>query len=192
MSEKRTSKTVPLGSGNVYVAEFDGALPSISELITSVCVTENKYGSTTGGATLTYTATKHEEKDDFGVLSRCVTTDETAKMGWGVFSWAPEMLGKLVATAESKTEDGYYVTRIGGLENDDGKSYIVVFEHVDKKYGNLYAIIVGTNTADLSIAFKKDDTSKLQPEFTAEPQDERGTLILIAEKAPEETQTKTE
>lgn len=180
---ERTKKSIALGSGFTYLTEFTGELPSVSELV-AACTEENKLGETKGGATLTYTATTHEEKDDFGLVMRVITTEEEAKLKTGLFTWAIGTLPKLVSTGRMSTDGEYNVLRIGGLDNDDGKRYVVIFRHVDKLYGDLYVIIVGTNTAGLSIAFARDSASKLEPEFTAIPQDDAGTLILIAEKKP--------
>ena len=65
---------------------------------------------------------------------------------------------------------------------EDGKQYLVVFKHTDPKYQPLYVAIVGTNSAGLQIAFARDNTSKLEPEFTALPSDDAGTLIYIVEE----------
>lgn len=78
------------------------------------------------------------------------------------------------------TEILQYAERLGGLNNDNGKQYMIVFEHVDKQLGNLYIIIVGSNSNGLSMAFAKDNTTKLEPEFSAVPQDTDGTLCMIA------------
>lgn len=188
MSAKRDMKTVPLGSGNNYVAEFT-TLPATPADIVALCKDENFAGHTTGGATFTYNATTHTEKDDLGFVQRTIITEEEAKLKLGIFIWDPSFLTKLVATGRSSvTEDQKYrVTKLGGIDNDNGKKYVVIFEHVDKVYGNLYVVLVGTNTAGLTLQFAKDSTSKLEPEFTAEPHDDKGTLIQIIEKLPETT-----
>ncbi len=179
--EKRTKKTVPLGSGLFYISEYDGN-DLTAEKIVSACTEENQYGETKGGATLNYNATEHKEQDDHGKLMRIVITEEEAKMKGGIFSWMPEMLLKLVRTGRVSEEGNYRLVKIGGLNNDDGKQYLVVFKHIDPKYPPLYVAIVGTNSAGLQIAFARDNTSKLEPEFTALPGDDKGTLIFIVEE----------
>lgn len=188
MSTKRDMKTVPLGSGKNYVAELT-ELPTTPEGIIALCKTENFAGHTTGGATLTYNATTHTEKDDLGFVQRTIITEEEAKLKLGIFTWDPTFLAKLIATGRSEisTDSKYRTTKLGGIDNDNGKKYIVIFEHVDKVYGDLYIVLVGTNTAGLTLQFAKDSTSKLEPEFTAEPHDDEGTLIQIIEKLPETT-----
>lgn len=179
--ENRTNKTVPLGSGRFYIVEHDGSALT-AEKIVAACLTDNQFGETKGGATLTYSATEHKEQDDHGVLTRVIVTEEEAKLKGGIFSWMPEMLTKLVRTGHVSDEEKYRVIKIGGLNNDDGKQYIVVFKHIDPKYPPLYVAIVGTNSAGLQISFARDNTSKLEPEFTALPGDEEGTLIFIVEE----------
>lgn len=180
----RNKKTVPLGSGRCYVAELtEGMTLQAAELV-ALCTDENLLGETKNGATLTYTANVHKEQDDHGVLIRVITTDEEAKLKLGVFSWCLDTLTLLAATARKVKEGEYDVLKIGGLNHDDGKSYVVVFKHLDPKEGDLYIAIVGSNTAGLSLAFARDNTTKLEPEFTALPSDDEGTLIKMFEALP--------
>ena len=108
-----------------------------------------------------------------------------AELKLGIFSWAPDALQKLVSTYRGQTVGNYKVHDIGGLENDDGVSHLVVFRQIDKKYGDLYVVIIGKNTAGLTLAFAKDGSTKLEPEFTAEPLNSTGALIRIIETLPE-------
>lgn len=186
--ENRSRKTVPLGSGRFYLSEFGGEMPG-AEALAALCTDDNLIGETTGGATLTYSFSEHKEKDDHGKLMRVVIVDEEAKLKGGIFSWFRETLKKLVRTGRLSTEGKYNVLKIGGLDNDDGKQYIVVFKHIDKKYPPLYVAIVGTNSAGLSIAFARDNTSKLEPEFSAVPCDDEGSLIYIIEETVETAET---
>ena len=186
--DNRSKKTVPLGSGRFYIAEqSDTGLTA--KAIVAACTPENQFGETKGGATLSYSATEHKEQDDHGVLMRIVVTEEEAKLKGGIFSWLPEMLTKLVRTGRMSKEDKYNILKIGGLNNDDGKQYLVVFKHIDPKYPPLYVAIVGTNSAGLQIAFARDNTSKLEPEFTVLPSDDEGTLIYIVEETVTESAT---
>lgn len=180
----RTNKTVPLGSGRCYVAEFTAeSMPAAADLV-ALCKDENLLGETINGGTFSYSAEKHEEKDDHGVLMRIDTIEETAKLGLGVFSWCNDTLTKLISTARVEADGQYQVLKIGGLDKDNGKLYTVIFKHDDKKNGNLYIALVGTNTADISLAFAKDSTTKLSPEFTAQPSDAEGTLAYMFEDLP--------
>lgn len=73
------------------------------------------------------------------------------------------------------------VTKIGGAGNAKNKYYVLVFHHEDKQDGDLWVAIVGRNTAGLSISFKNDEGSNIEPEFTAKPHDEDGTLVVLYE-----------
>ena len=183
--ENRSKKTVPLGSGRFYISEFSGSMPDAVALV-ALCTAESQFGETKGGETLTYSATEHKEQDDHGVLMRIIITEEEAKLKGGIFSWNPEMLTKLVRTGRMSTTGNYNVLKIGGLNNDDGKQYVVIFKHIDPKYPPLYVAIVGTNSAGLQIAFARDNTSKLEPEFTALPCDDEGSLIYVVEERVQE------
>lgn len=176
----RTKKSIPIGSGYFHLIEYTGTLSALADLVGQL-KESTRFGTTTGGATLTYAGTTHEEKDDLGTVGRIVTIEEEVKLKGGIFSWEPGMIDKLISTARvDETDQTYNILRIGGLNNDNGKKYVIVFEHIDRQLGNLYIIIVGSNTNGLSIAFAKDNTTKLEPEFTATPQDDDGTLCAIA------------
>lgn len=182
----RDKKTVPLGSGRFYLSEFDGTTMPDAAALAALCTEDNLIGETKGGATLTYSFTEHKEQDDHGKLMRILMTEEEAKLKGGIFSWCNATLTKLVRTGRLSTEGKYNVLKIGGLDNDNGKQYIVIFKHIDPKYPPLYVAIVGTNSAGLSLAFARDNTSKLEPEFTALPCDDEGSLIYILEETVEE------
>ncbi len=180
----RTKKSVPLGSGIAYIVEYtQEKMPSAAELV-ALATDENKSGETKGGATFTYTANVHKETDDHGSLMRIITLDEEAKIRWGQFSWAPDALTKLSSTGRVVKDGDYTVIKLGGLQNDDGKRYIVIFKQIDPELGDLYLALVGTNTAGITVAFARDATSKLEPEFTALPCDEEGTLAIMFEALP--------
>ena len=52
----------------------------------------------------------------------------------------------------------------------------------DKKDGDLYVVIVGRNTAGMTVTFATDAGSVIEPEFTAKPHDEDGTLVVVMEE----------
>lgn len=180
----RNNKSVPLGSGRTYVAELTEEMSLLAADLVGLCKEENLLGETKNGATLSYTSSTHKEQDDHGVLMRIITTEEEAKLKLGLFSWCNETLTKLVATGRMAMEGDYNVLKLGGLNNDNGKRYVVIFRQIDPQLGDLYVAIVGTNTAGLSLAFARDNTTKLEPEFTALPCDEEGTLIKMFEALP--------
>lgn len=176
----RDQKTAVLGSGHNYILPYTGTIPTPAQIVAQ-CVPEKRFGTTYSGATLTYTVETHEESDDMGFVVANILTKEEVKLKLGAFSWNLDMLTKLASTARVVDDGALRVARLGGLDNDSGANHLVVFEHVDKKQGNMYIVIVGSNSNGLSMAFAKDNVTKLEPEFKAVPQDDDGTLVMIIE-----------
>lgn len=177
---KRTTKNITLGSGKAYLMEYDGTMPTTSQ----ICVEANLLGYIKGGATLTYTETTYEEKDDLGYVHKIITTEEEAKMKLGLITWNGTTLTKFVDRGNT-TEDaqnGIRTTKIGGAGNAQGKSYVLCFLHEDQKDGNVWVMITGRNTAGLSLAWGTGAGTVVEPEFTAQPHDSDGTLIEFIEE----------
>lgn len=170
---------IVLGSGKLYIDEFTGTLPADAEI-----EAEGKLlGYIQGGATLNYTPTFYEAKDDLGVVSKKIITEEEAVLKSGVMTWNGTTLKKLTPTARV-TEDKATKTRtvkIGGLGNNDGKKYVLHFVHEDKTDGDVRITIVGSNEAGLELTFAKDKETVINAEFKAQPHDNDGTLILFKE-----------
>jgi hypothetical protein len=166
---------IALGSGNVYYAEFDGSLPSIEELKTS----EHLFSRVKDGCELEYASESHTEKSDDGTVQKTVITDESVVLRPGLIVANSGVVSDLISTARVIDETDRTIVKIGGSNNDNGKSYAILFYHTDAKDGDIAVLIVGKNTAGLKFSFKKDAGSILNPEFTAEPQDDEGTLIQI-------------
>ena len=173
MAEKK--ERIALGSGNCYVAEFDGTLPTIEELKTK----ENLFSKVKEGCELEYTASTFTEKSDDGTVQKTIYTDEEAKLRPGFIATNSGVLEKLVSTGRVEDKEDRTIVKIGGLNNDNGKKYAILFYHEDKEDGDIAVLIVGKNSAGLKLAFKKSAGSILNPEFIAEPQDDEGTLIQI-------------
>ena len=180
---KRSKENITLGSGKAYIAEYTaGTMPSH----TAVCKEENLLGYIKGGAELSYTEETYEEKDDLGYVSKVITTSEEALLKLGLLTWNGATL-KHLADRCTVTEDASKGTRtiqIGGAGNAQGKEWVVVFAHEDKKDGNLWVIIRGRNTAGFTLTFAADAGTVIEPEFKALPQDDKGTLITLVEEIP--------
>lgn len=179
---KRTGDPITLGSGTFYLTEHTDTVPADMAAVKALCVPGNRLGYTKGGATLTYTEETYEEKDDLGYVSKIITTSEEVLLRGGLLTWTGDTLGKLVDRATVSTESGARVTKIGGAGNAKGAYYIIIFHHKDPVDGDLYVVIVGRNTAGLTITFAADAGTVLEPEFRAKPQDEDGTLVAVYEE----------
>lgn len=182
MNAKRTKETATLGSGKVYFDEFEGELPPFEELKEKIVNKEHLLGWIKNGASLEYVPTFTTEKDDLGYVVIENLTEEEAKFKTGLFTWNGETFKQLTPTARVSTEGKYRIVKIGGVDNDDGKQYVILFVHEDKKNGNCYAVIVGRNTNGFTVTFQKDTATVIDAEFSCKPQDGEGTLIQFIEE----------
>lgn len=177
---KRTTENITLGSGKAYIMEYD-ASTGIPETAT-ICVSSNLLGHIKGGAELSYTAEPYEEKDDLGLVSKIIVNAEEAVLKLGLLTWNGDTLAKLVDRCKTSTEGTTRTVKIGGAGNAQGKEWVICFAHEDKKDGNLWVLLRGTNTAGFTLTFAVDAGTTIEPEFKALPQDEDGTLITIIEE----------
>ena len=177
---KRTEENITLGSGKAYIMEYDAAtgMPEVD----AICVESNLLGHIQGGATLTYSAEPHEEKDDLGLVSKTVITSEEASLKLGLLTWNGKTLQYLADRCSVTEASGKRTIKIGGAANSQGKQWVVCFFHEDKADGNLWVLIRGSNSAGVTLTFATDAGTKLEPEFKALPQDGEGTLITLIEE----------
>lgn len=175
---KRSKDEITLGSGKVFVMPFTGTMPTVD----SICTEENRLGYIKGGAELVYEGEMHEEKDDLGHVSKIITISETATLKLGLISWNGKTLTKLIDHCKTTDANGKRITKIGGAGNAQGGYYAVCFWHHDPVGGDLWLLIVGRNTAGATLTFATDSGTVIEPEFTAMPQDEDGTLVQLIEE----------
>lgn len=176
-TKRSNTETMTLGSGKLYCTEFEGTLPTATEIEKD----ENLLGRIQAGASLEYTPEFYTGEDDFGIVQKTIITKEEAKLKSGVCTWNGNTLAKLCSTARVTEEGGKRVVKIGGRQNDNGKSYVIHFLHEDKKDGDVRVTIVGKNEAGFSLAFAKDKETVIDAEFKAKPHDSEGTLIHYEE-----------
>jgi len=174
---KRTKNNITLGSGIPYIMEYSGTMPEV----TAICVEENRLGYVKSGAALEYTAEPHEEKDDLGYVSKTVITAEEAVLKLGLLTWNGDTLQYLVDRCKVTTETGKRIIHLGGAGNSQGKDWVVCFHHIDKKDGDLWVLLRGTNSAGLTLTFAPDAGTVVEPEFKAMPHDDEGTLVQLIE-----------
>lgn len=170
---------IVLGSGKLYIDEFTNTIPEDS----AIEVDDKLLGYIQGGATLSYSPTFYEAKDDLGIVSKKIITEEEAVLKSGIMTWNGETLKKLTPTARV-TEDASQKTRtvkIGGVGNNDGKKYVLRFVHTDEVDGDIRVTIVGSNEAGFELSFAKDKETVINAEFKAQPHDKEGTLIVFKE-----------
>ena len=171
---------ITLGSGKLYVTEYTNSVPDPA----TICVDANRLGYIQGGATLEYKPTKYTAKDDLGIVTKTILTDEDATLKTGIMTFNGNVLDKLCETGRV-TEDTTNHKRtvlIGGVGTADRKKYVVCFHHEDPLDGDIWVIIVGNNTNGFSLAFVKDKETVIDAEFKALAQDSDGTLIKYIEE----------
>lgn len=174
------SKRITLGSGKLYVTEFTDTIPDHSE----ITVDENLLGYIKGGATLEYTPTFYEAKDDLGYVVKTIITEEEALLKSGILTFNGDTLEKLCDTArvEEDTTKQLRIVKFGGIANARRAKYLICFHHEDPIDGDIWVIIVGNNQAGFSLAFAKDAETVIDAEFKALSQDDEGTLIKYIEE----------
>ena len=179
---KRTGDPITLGSGKLYYSEYTDDSSFAFADIKALCIDDNRLGLIKSGATLTYTEETYEEKDDLGLASKVITTKEEVKLKCGLITWTGNTISVLVDRSSVDSAAGVRTTKIGGAGHTKGKYYVLVFHHEDPTDGDLYVVIVGRNTVGLSLTFATESGSLLEPEFTAKPHDDDGTLVAIYEE----------
>lgn len=176
---KRDKNVITLGSGKIYAAEFTGdTMPTVDEL----CVESNRLGYIKSGAALEYTEETYEEKDDLNLVSKIITTSETAILKCGLITWNGETLKKLVDRCTVTEAAGKRTVKIGGAGNAQGKYYAIAFHHEDPTDGDMWVLIKGRNTAGFTITYGTETGTLIEPEFKALPHDTAGTLVELIEE----------
>lgn len=169
---------IVLGSGNVYITDFNGVLPDNATIETE----SNLLGYIQGGATLEYKPEFYSATDDKGIVRKTVLTKEEVTFKSGIMTWNGATLQKVCSTARVTETAGKRVVKIGGVANQDGKVYVIHFVHEDEADGDIRVTVVGNNQNGFSLAFAKDKETVIDAEFKASPSDSDGTLVVFEEE----------
>ena len=175
-------KNFILGSGKLYLDVFTGEIPPDETLETA----EHQIGTISGGATLEYKPSFYRVENDLGTVKEDLLTAEevTFKSGLLIPNMSFAQFAAPTVRVTPPTEQvKRRITKIGGISNADGKTYVVRFVHVspaDPDY-NLRCTIVGVNTSGFSLGFLKDKESIVDLTFGAQPLDETGALVMLDE-----------
>ncbi len=173
---------IVLGSGMIYIDEFNGAIPESA----AIEVEAKRLGLIQGGATLEYKPEFYSAADDAGLVEKTIITKEEVTLKSGVMTWCGTTLQKLCATAQvtEDTAGGKRTVKIGGVGKQDGKRYLIHFHHQDPVDGDIRINLVGNNQSGFTLAFAKDKETVIDAEFKAAPLDAEGTLIQFEEAIP--------
>lgn len=179
--KKRDAEVITLGSGDLMIKEYDGnTMPTYDEFNAET----DLLGRIKGGCTLEYTGEWYEAKDDKGVVTKTIITNEEALLKSGVITWNGKTLAKLCSTARvtDDTAKGIRTVKLGGVGNFNGKSYALCFHHTDAADGDVWLVVRAVNQGGFSIAFVKDAETVIDAEFKCLSQDSEGTLIQYVEQ----------
>ena len=171
------SKRITLGSGKLYVAEYQDVIPADNVIE----VDTNLLGYIQGGATLTYTPEFYTAEDDLGYVAKKIITGEEVILSSGIMTWNGSTLAKLCSTARVTETDRVRTVKIGGAANYDHKQYVIHFLHEDAADGDIRITLVGSNENGFEMAFAKDQETVINAEFKAMPCDTDGTLVIYKE-----------
>lgn len=177
---KRDKKTITIGSAVPYIMPYTDTVPTVDE----ICKDEYLLGYIKSGAAVEYSDESYTEKDDLGRVYKIVTINEELIVKMGLITWNGTTLQQLIDRCKVTEEGGKRITKIGGAGNAQGKYYVICLHHIDPVDGDLWVLIVGRNTAGLTLTLAADEGTLLEPEFTALPQDEDGTLCQLIEELP--------
>ena len=184
MALKRQN-VITLGSGKLYLVEYDGTnFPDTQTEARALCVDGNHLGYIKGGATLSYEAESTTVRDDLGYVVKVITTQEDVTFKSGIMTWNGSVISKLIATCRV-TDDattGWRTVKIGGIGNDNRKSYVLVFIYEDSEEGDLLIAIRGKNKGSFELTFSPDDPTVVDAEFQALAADNDGTLVYLFEE----------
>jgi len=169
-----------LGSGKLYMMEYAGTIPT--DLLLEVDA--NLFAAISGGATLEYKPEFYTAEDDLGTCSKTKLTKEEVVLKTGTMKVNGKTLQKLSPTARVTEAAGKRTTKIGGINNLDGKKYVIRFLYEDATDGDVRVTIMGVNTIGFALAFAKDKETIVNAEFKAEPHDAEGTKIIYEEEIP--------
>ena len=176
--QKRDAEVITLGSGDLMIKEYTDVMPAYTDFDAST----DLLGRIQGGATLEYKGTWYDAKDDSGKAVKTIITEEEATLKSGIITWNGKTLAKLCTTARVTEEGGIRTVKIGGVGNQDNKSYALCFHHTDKADGDVWLVVRGVNKGGFSLSFVKDKETVIDAEFACLPQDDEGTLIQYVEQ----------
>lgn len=92
------SERIILGSGKLYCMLYTGEIPEDTAIETDA----NQLAHIKGGASLEYSATTYTAKDDLGVVSKTIVTEEDATLKAGLLTWCAKTLSSLIFCISSK------------------------------------------------------------------------------------------
>ena len=101
-----------------------------------------------------------------------------------MITWNGDTLTKIISTASATTSgtspNVKRRTLIGGVANDNGKTYLFRAVHKDKVKGDVRYTMIGKNVNGFAAAYKPGQPTTITPRIQAEPFSD-GHLLVIDE-----------
>ena len=181
------SEEIILGSGDLYIVDFTGEIPSDTEIEKD----ENRAGNIKGGATLEYSIESQTVQDDKGRVKKTIITKETVLFKTGLMTWIKKFMQAIIQTAriDETTKAGHRVYKLGGLANLNKTRYLWRFVHTRDDGRKLRITVTGKNTGTISLAFQPENETVVDAEITADTLDSAGTLVILDDEMLTSTQT---
>ena len=180
----KDTETFVLGSGELYITDFVYDVDSMPDIPndSEIEVPANKIGHIKGGASLEYTPTVYQVKDDFDYVLDTFVTEEEVKFQTGVLTWNMAILNKVVAASEVvEDESGNKIKiKIGGRGKQGLTAKLIRFVHTMRKGGKkLRVTLIGTPSEGFTLSFQPKEEQTIDAVFLAIPHDGEGTLVII-------------
>ena len=182
-TKRKDNDKITLGSGNLLIKEYSGTMPAYSDFDDEA----DRLAYISGGATIEYSGEWYEAKDDTGKVVKTILTSEEVLFKSGILTWNGNTLEKLCSTGRVTETGGIRTVKIGGVGNQNNKSYALCFHHIDKTDGDCWVVVRAVNQGGFSLAFAKDQETIIDAEFKCLPQDDEGTLIQFIEEIADTT-----
>lgn len=149
-----------LGAGTIFMKEVEDNTPP-EDLFED----DNKIGTTYGGATLDIKPEIKEIENDFGEVKLSSITKFVISLKCGLAEIDGETVKHTMGVGTyTEATDGGASTYVISDSDTKLKTYAVGFKH---RNGAIKVTIVATNTEGLSLAFDKENETKIEPTFTA-------------------------
>lgn len=179
VAPKVATSTVTLGSGDLYIMDFDGSeIPEDS----AIEIADNKIGSIKGGAELEYKPESYTVTGDNGRTYKAFITKEEVTFKSGVLTWNLEVLAKLTMGGELKDgltdKANMRIFKIGKNGSSSIKQVLIRFVHSLDSTNKIRVTLIGSPTSGFTLSFNPEEETVIDAEFTALSQED-GTLVQI-------------
>lgn len=168
------TNTVTLGSGDLYILDYAGSIPSDGDIET----TENKIGSIKGGAELEYSPESYSVTGDDGRTYKAFITKEEVKFKSGVLTWNLDVLSKLCMGGELTKNGSTATLKIGKNTSSSIKQVLLRFVHKLDGENAIKMTMVGSPSAGFTLSFNPEEETVIDAEFSALSQED-GTKVTI-------------